>query len=417
MPIRRPRGPKPTLRHVAFLEAIAALPEKSAGRKALEAGFLTLRHLDEWMKVGSLVADADSQAYQATKAAIDAIRDDTETRTALHRILEAAMMLYEPDAQPVLPRVFAYGSMLEHRGQLALAADVYVTISGLVDPRAHFDLAFDALMKQGFCYRLTGDLEGAQRAYENAGMLAGRTRDRSRVLQARIGEAKVQWSRGNLPAADEALAKIAAEAETLGDVKLQALAQHDCATVARLREDLPRAVRLAYESFRRTQDEGEKEYVLSDLGNFLGLMGAYDTARAALTVLERGGRTQQTRWTAHINLMDLATREGSETRFEQARRALEEERMPDTLTAPFLRDAGKGLARFGRLAEARNALSRARSIADARRMTKLQFELDALEKDLDRLSDAAERISPVQAPDDIATAIEGLLQEAQLAHY
>lgn len=395
---------------------MAAQPEKAAARKALEAGFLTLRILDEWMLVGGMVADTESQTYTATKAAIDAVKDDTETRVALGRVLEAVMMLYEPDAQPVLPRVFAYGSMLEHRGQLALASDVYMSVSRLVDPQAHFDLAFDALMKQGFCFRLIGDFEQAQRAYEQAGMLAARGRDRSRVLQARIGEAKVLWSRGNLPAADTALAKIAAEAETLGDVKLQALAKHDCATVARLREDLPRAVRLVYDAFRLTVDEGEKERVLSDLGNFLGLMGAFESARAALTVLERGGRTQETRWIARINLMDLATREGNELHFEQARRALEHERIPDALNGPFLRDAARGLARFGRVADARAALGRARAIAESRGLHKLQFEVDGLEQELDRLAAAAERITPVQAPEDIASAIEALLEDAQLVH-
>ena len=229
MPIRRPRGPKPALRHVAFLEAMAEQGEDTAARQALEAGFLTLRLLDEWTSLGGMIADSDSQAHQATQAAVNAVAKDAETRTALHRIVEAITMLHDPDAQPVLPRVLAYGSMLEHRGQLALAADVYATISRYVDARAHLDLAFDALMKQGFCRRLTGDLDQAERAYDHAAMLAGRARDRVRVLYARIGAAKVTWSRGDLPAADAALTKIAAEAEALGDARLHAIALHGCA--------------------------------------------------------------------------------------------------------------------------------------------------------------------------------------------
>lgn len=374
-----------------------------------------MRFLDEWIAVGGLIADPAAQAHLATKQAVDELSHDPEARTALGRIIEAITMLHDPDAQPVLPRVFAYGSMLEHRGQLAQAADVYATVARYVDGRAHFDLAFDALMKQGFCLRLTGDLENAERAYENAGILAGRTRDRSRVLQARIGEAKVQWSRGNLPAADAALAKIAAEAEAMGDTRLHAIALHDCASVARLREDLPRAIRLAFDSFKRTEDERAKERVLSDLGNFLGLTGAFDTARAALGVLADGATTQEMRWASLENLMDLATREGSETQFEQHRRALEAESLPSRLALNFQRDAAKGLLRFGRTAEARQALQRARDLATAHGMHQIQFEIDAIERDLEAHSSIAMKpVRRTDAPADIAMAIEALAREAAL---
>lgn len=411
MPIRRPRGPKPVLRHVAFLEAIAAQPEAAPTRDALQAGFLTLRLLDEWVSLGGMIADADSQVHTATRTAVEMVDADVEARTALNRILEAITMLHDPDAQPVLPRVFAYGSMLEHRGQFALAADVFAAVSRYVDVRGHFDLAFDAFMKQGFCHRLTAELDQAERAYEQAAMLAGRTRDRGRVLYARIGAAKILWSRGNLPAADAALTKIAAEAEGLGDRRLHAIALHDCASVARLRDDLPRAVRLAYESFRRTTDEGDKERVLSDLGNFLGLTGAFDSARAALTVLERGARTQETRWFARANLMDLATREGSETSFELHRRALEQAPLPARLGAGYHRDAAKGLARFGRLAEARQSLERARGLAAKHGLHQITFEVDALATALEQQAKQVQRIAAVEAPADIAAALDELMRE------
>jgi tetratricopeptide (TPR) repeat protein len=403
------------LRHVSFLEAAESNTESSPARATALAGFLALRFLDEWIAVGGLIADPAAQAHLATKQAVDELSHDPEARTALGRIIEAITMLHDPDAQPVLPRVFAYGSMLEHRGQLEQAADVYATVARYVDARAHFDLAFDALMKQGFCLRLTGDLENAERAYENAGMLAGRARDRARVLQARIGEAKVQWSRGNLPAADAALAKIAAEAEAMGDTRLHAIALHDCASVARLREDLPRAIRLAFDSFKRTVDEHDKERVLADLGNFLGLTGAFDTARAALGVLADGATTQEMRWAARGNLMDLATREGNETQFEQHRRALEAEPLPARLAMFYQRDAARGLARFGRVAEARQALQHARGLATANGMHQVQLELEAIERDIEaQVTNAVQPVQRTEAPADIAMAIETLARAAAL---
>lgn len=413
MPIRRPRGPKPVLKHLAFLEAADALPADAPDRLSYTASFLTLRLFDEWMASGALLADPEFPAHAAARTAVAALSQDTEVQTSLQRILDAVTMLHDPDAQPVLPRLYAFGGLLEHRGAAAMACDVYSTISRYVDGRAHLDLAFDALMKQGQCRRNGGELDWAERAYESAGMLAGRARDRSRVLLARIGEAKVLWMRGNLPAADAALEKIVEEAAALGDQRVQAVALHDQAGVARHRGDLPRAVRLAFESFKRSVDDNDRERVLNDLGNFLGLTGAFDSARHALTAMAQGARQQESRWVAQHNLMDLATREGSELRFEQHRRQLEKEPLPMRHAIAFARDAGRGLASFGRLDEAEPYLRRGLAMATEAGMHQAEFELTAMLSDLERLrrEEEAKRPAPAPAPADIATELEALLRE------
>lgn len=416
MPIRRPRGPKPALRHVAFLEGMEAA-RSDAARRADHASFLTLRLFDEWMLSGGLVADAAFLSHAETVKAIDAVSEDGETKTVLQRIAEAITMLHDPDAQPVLPRVFALGTLLEHRGRFAEAADVFATVCRFVDVRAHFDIAYDAFMRQAFNLRMVGELEQANRAYETAGMHAGRMRDRSRVLQSRIGEAKVQWAHGDLPGADAALGRIAEEALTLGDRHTHALALHDRAGVARHRGELPRAVRLAYDAFREMTDDHARERVLSDLGNFLGLTGAFETARAALTLLEASGRHQETRWTAQANLMDLAIREGSEPRFEQLRRNLDQAPLPNRNRISFLRDAGKGLAAFGRLDEAEASLRRGLEIAARVGMHQQEFEIEEMLRDLDALRREAQktRLQPTEAPEDIAEQIDALLRAASAA--
>lgn len=413
MPIRRPRGPKPVLRHLAFLEAADALPESSPERASYTASFLTLRLFDEWMTSGSMLADPEFPAHAAARAAVAGLEGDPEIRTSLQRVLDAVTMLHDPDAQPVLPRLYAFGGLLEHRGAAAMACDVFGTVSRYVDGRAHLDLAFDALMKQGTCRRNSGELEWAERAYEAAGMLAGRARDRSRVLLARIGEAKVLWMRGNLPAADAALEKIIAEAAALGDQRVQAVALHDQAGVARHRNDLQRAVRLAFESFKRSVDDTDRERVLNDLGNFLGLTGAFDSARHALTAMMQGARQQESRWVAQHNLMDLAMREGSELRFEQHRRQLDKEPLPLRHAVSFARDAGRGLAAFGRLDEAAPYLERGLALATQAGMHQQEFEITEMLADLERLrrEEEARRPAPAPAPADIASELESLLRE------
>ncbi len=398
MPIRRPRGPKPALRHVDFLESVASAGIDTPAGATAQAAFLTLRLVDEWVTSGVLIADANIAVHTATVAAIDAAGHDTEVQSALRRIVEGIVLLGEPDAQPMLPRVYAFGSLLELRGEFVLAADVYGTVSRYVDSRAHLDLAFDALMRRGFCLRTAGQLEDAERCYQNASTLAGRVRDRARVLYARIGLAKVTWSRGDLPGADAELAEIVAEAESLGDRRLHALALHDVSSLARLRGDNERAVRFAFESLKRSDGERDRERLLSDLGNLLGVCGAWDAARAALRLLESGAHEQEVRWKAQLNLMDLAAREGSEPSFEQYRRALSSVNLPARLGAEYLRDAGSGLLGFGRTDEARTSLERGLLLARSSGAHQVEFQIQELLDNLSAVETAAARRRPSVTP-------------------
>ncbi|MBX3174321.1 MAG: hypothetical protein KF709_07900 [Gemmatimonadaceae bacterium] len=378
-----------------------------------------LRLFDEWMQSGGLVAAPEFPSHAAATRAIDRIPGDEESRLALGRVAEAITMLHEPDAQPVLPRVYALGALLEQRGRFAEAADVYTSVCRFVDVRAHFDLAFDAFMRQGFCLRNMGEFEQASRAYSTAGMHAGRMRDRVRVLESRIGEAKVQWGRGDLPGADASMLKIASEAVALGApaAKVVVATKHDRAGIARNRGDLKQAVRLAFEAFQQSTTDYARERVLGDLGNFLGLTGAFDTARAALTLLVATANQQETKWIAEQNLMDLAIREGSEPRFVQHRRALEKAKLPTKTRLTFMRDVGKGLVAFGHLDEAEAPLRSALELAARIGAHQTEFELEGMLADLSATRRALEASRPArsEAPPDIASEIENLLASVGVA--
>lgn len=191
MPIRRPRGPKPALNHVAFLEALTADAVTVDASAALRAGFLTLRLFDAWLLRGADVVRASAQPLAPTRAAVFSITDDAEVRDALVRVLDAMVMLQDADAQPVLVRLMNYASLLETRGETALATDVYRTVVRHADVRTQFELAFDATMRLAAGYGALGHDELAARTFEQAAMYAGRARDRARVQQAREAGATV----------------------------------------------------------------------------------------------------------------------------------------------------------------------------------------------------------------------------------
>lgn len=415
MPIRRPRGPKPTLRHLPFLEAMATSGEGSHEHREARASFLALRHLDHWIALGAGGGAPTDRSSSVTQEALNALGEDTELKSALQSIVSAIPELSDADAQPVLPRVFALGSLLERRGRTRQATDVYETVARHVDSSAHADIAYDSHMRLGACLRNDGQLDRADQAYATAGTLATRTRDRVRILSSRVGRAKVTWVRGNFPAADESLRELEREARAEGANELVAMILHDRAILSSHRGDMEQAVRLVWTGYQLSPDEYDRERMLWDLANLLGRTGAFDTARDALRLIEIGSRHQTARWHAQVNLMELATRTNNEVQFHQYRRMLEGVQLPGARRVAYLLDAGRGLAHFGDSNTATSTLTEGLRLAESLHLNDKVFEF---EKELTKLQSIESRkatigaaVAPSDAPEDIRAGLRDLLQE------
>ncbi len=412
MPIRRPRTPKPSLRHLPFLETMAETSETSPLHPGAQAAFLTLRLLDQWAKLGAPIAAATTGSHAVTRESVDRLESDPELRNALRVILEAIEALQEPDVQPVLPRVYALGMLLEQRGLLAQAGDVYGTVARYVDAAAHLDLAYDAFMRQGYCLRHVGAFEWADQAYGNAGALATRDRDRIRVILSRLGRAKVLWDRGNLPAADGAISELLEEAEALDSSVVTALLLHDRASLGWIRGERERSIRWLFRAFQISPDDYDRERMLADLAGYLSQMGAFDAARDALRIIEASARTQGTRWIAKINMMDLAYRTRNEVLFEQYRRDLANEPLPPVNRVSYLLDVGRGCTVFGQYAEARTALAECIRLATVhgfnRRLIQAEEALGQV-SEVEQSKALPPAPEPSAAPDEIGEALRELL--------
>ena len=164
MPIRRQRRPKPVLHHVTFLETMAQHPETSPIHREAHAALLTLRFVDHWMTLGAEMLDPTVGALGVTRDAVNSPQVGAEMRSSLLTILDGIVALHDPDAQPVLPRVYALAMLFEQRGLLTQAGDVYSTVARYVDASAHLDLAYDAHMRHGYCLRYLGEFEWADQA-------------------------------------------------------------------------------------------------------------------------------------------------------------------------------------------------------------------------------------------------------------
>lgn len=124
MSIRRPRGPKPALKHLAFLEAMIEQPESSAKARALRASLLTLRLFDEWALRGAVVTEGNTSMLRATSAAVDAVQEDGDLQSLLTRIIDGMLTLRDFPSSSLLPRLAALADLYAQRGEHMLAADV-----------------------------------------------------------------------------------------------------------------------------------------------------------------------------------------------------------------------------------------------------------------------------------------------------
>ena len=262
----------PSLKHLAFFEALCEHEEQSPSALAATAGLLSLRMVDHWLLAGSMIVEPESVSVQSVRAAIMALPTADPLREVLLGLVNTMQSLREVDAQPILPRLFAYAGLLEKRGQLAVASDVFETVVRLGEEQFESDLLIDAHMRLGFCRRMLGQLNEAEAAYSMAGKIAKRRKEPSRFQHSRIGVAKVALARGNLPVADTMLQDVVRECAAHGFEQVHAIALHDNAVVARRRGDLTRAVCLAYDALERTNKGSERERVL--VGN--------DTVRGVL---------------------------------------------------------------------------------------------------------------------------------------
>jgi hypothetical protein len=121
------------------------------------------------------------------------------------------------------------------------------------------------------------------------------------------------------------------------------------------------------------------------LGSSFAQLGVYSAARDAFLVVAATAHEQYLRWTAMINLLDIAVDEGREPTFEKYRRELEDVSLPPSLATYFYIYVAKGHRAFDHPLLAKVAITRAIELATMNKYGQALIEaeqsLDALEND------------------------------------
>ncbi|HWE41824.1 MAG TPA: hypothetical protein VG432_04920 [Gemmatimonadaceae bacterium] len=399
------------IRHLAFFEALGTLEEGSTDWHATTAGLVVLRLVDAWYDEGVQVAAADAWGLEAVREAVGEMAAGDPARTILSGVVDAVASAARADFSVVATRLSAYGRALHFDARWRLAADVYETLLTYAHPIDESDVYINASMQLGYCLRMLGEFDQAAVAYADAGRVATSMGDVVGILRARIADARLSMSRGNLPRAEEILDDTIARAtsESLHDVA--GLALHERSTVAYERKDYPRAIRFAYDALAKLSGQSARDRVLADIAASFLELGVISAARDAFLVLAATAQEQYVRWSATLNLLDVSTLEGSEPRFESYRRELAGIELPVVLQVYYHMHLGSGHATFGRFDRARQSLVRAAEIAAEHRLNQLLFtaedslrRLEAGERQLGEHAAAAAEFVP-DAVADVAVAL------------
>lgn len=399
------------IRHLAFFEALGSLEEGSTDWHATTAGLVVLRLVDAWYDEGAHIAAADAWGLSAVREAVGAMTAGDPARTILSGVVDAVAAAERADFSVVATRLSAYGRALHFDAKWRLAADVYETLLTYAHPIDESDVYINASMQLGYCLRMLGEFDQAAVAYADAGRIATSMGDVVGILRARIADARLSMSRGNLPRAEEILDDTIARAtsESLADVA--GLALHERSTVAYERRDYSRAIRFAYDALAKLSGQSARDRALADIAASFLELGVTSAARDAFLVLAATAQEQYVRWSATLNLLDVSTLEGSEPRFEAYRRELSGVELPVVLQVHYHLLVGKGYAAFGRSDRARGALVRAAELAAEHRLNQLLFTAEDGLRQLEKGERAQERKAwaPAVAPDavaDVAVAIQ-----------
>lgn len=350
------------LRHAPFLERarVERDHDREVSARLALAAYVMARLVDRLHE-----AATDDESHQAFAWQVDAVRRhltdlpaDLPETAHLVGILEAVSTSGQAPTGLRLG-LTAYAYFLEHEARLAEALDILglaARCHGKAIPAGEFAAIalFAARLR-----RLQAQWAPANACYtaaEEAGQVVG---DMATVLRGRLGRGAVLRGQGNLPASRALTESVLRGAEVLNARDVQAMAWVDLAAVAALQGLLAESVQAKYRAFQLSDDEVQRMRYLGDLGISLAQIGANAAARVAFEIVIASQASFLVRTNAVLELMDLESAVDNRVAFERLRAEAEgaRDRMPPSMMADYLFKVGEGLARFGKVARAREVLN------------------------------------------------------------
>jgi len=305
--------------------------------------------------------------------------------------------------------LLAYGRALDYEASWSLATDVFQTVAKVARPEKNAKLAVEANIAIGGAARRNGDWEISARAYSQAAYIADTMGDRTGILTVQVGIANTYMAKGNLPQAESILDDVIVQAGDLELSEVKAIALHSRASLSARRGEPAEGLKMAYEAMNLQKKETERDLILEDIGAMFSELGLRDAARDSHLILAATAQTRMARWTATINLMELAALDGQRDAFDTYARDLASEPLSPWLRAHYLLFLGEGMRRLGRDEAAAEALMEAISYADANQIHQISFKAQSVLADVQSRTPAAPFTPhPAWVPEEVGTVARAI---------
>ncbi|HEX6628112.1 MAG TPA: hypothetical protein VF105_09165 [Gemmatimonadaceae bacterium] len=368
------------IRHQVYFDTLGSLREDSASWRSVFAGLSVLRLVDSYADNSASVDPANWAQLHSVRSSIQDVSAGDPIRGVLTTVLEETIARGTID-EVVCRSLLAYGRALDYEASWSLATDVFQTVARLTRPEKNAKLAIEANVAVGGAARRNGDWETSARAYSQAAYVADTMGDRQGVLTVQVGIANNYLFKGNFPQAQSILDDVVMQARDQGFDDVEGMALHSRAVIAGTRGQHAEGLKLAYDALRLTKRPADRDQVLGDIGALFTELGMYDSARDAHLILTATAQTKMVRWSATVNLMELAGLEGHETAFDAYARELAAEPLNPWVRSHYLLFLGEGFARLGRIEAAEDALKEASEFASANQIHQIAFKAQsALQK-------------------------------------
>jgi tetratricopeptide (TPR) repeat protein len=406
------------IRHQVYFDTLGSLKEGTPSWRAVFAGLSVLRLVDSCGVAGSPGVEPNWAQLHSVKSAIEEMSEGDVVRGVLTGVLDAVTTANAVDDN-VCAALMAYGRALDYEASWGLATDVFLTVAKLVKPEKNPRLAVEASVAVGGSARRNGDWEISARAYSQAAYIADTLGDRLGVLTVQVGIANTYLAKGNLPQAQIILEDVLVQAQDQSLEEVQGIALHSRAALAARRGQYGDGIKLAYEALRVTSKSSEKDQILSDMAGMFSELGMRESARDTNLILTSTAQAQFTRWSATLNLMELASLDGNEETFDGYARELAQASLGVWVRSHYLLFLGEGFRRLGRHEAAVEALTEAVAFAEANQLHEVGFKAQAALETVrsTALPTYAFVPPPAFVPDDVNSVVRAIsdLRKATLA--
>jgi tetratricopeptide (TPR) repeat protein len=365
----------PMIRHQVFFDTLGSLREDSASWRSVFAGLSVLRLVDSYTDNSASVDPANWAQLHSVRSSVEEVSAGDPIRGVLTTVLEETIARGTID-EIVCRSLLGYGRALDYEASWSLATDVFQTVARVARPEKNAKLAVEANVAVGGAARRNGDWETSARAYSQAAYIADTMGDRQGVLTVQVGIANTYIAKGNLPDAQTILDDVITQAGDLHFEDVKGIALHSRAALAGRRGEYAESVRLGNAALKLTKNPVERDRVLADLAGAFEEVGRRDASRDANLLLVATSQSKLVRWTATINLMELAAREGMEQAFDDYAKELRREPMGAWLKSHFLLFLGEGMEMFGRYEAAEEVLLEAKEFAEQNQIFAVSFKAE-----------------------------------------